>query len=108
MAINALAPNFFRFFGCGLPVPEKLEGCTILDLGSGSGRDCYALSKLVGESGHVTGIDMTENLVLPMQICIHQNNLSNAYFALIILFSVDSCITEIYPAPPGEVWICKS
>lgn len=35
----------------------------MLDLGSGSGRDCYTLSKLVGEHGHVTGIDMTESLV---------------------------------------------
>ncbi|KAM4627154.1 arsenite methyltransferase [Polymixia lowei] len=52
-----------RFFGCGLPVPEKLEGCRVLDLGSGSGRDCYALSKLVGQRGHVTGIDMTEELI---------------------------------------------
>uniref|UniRef100_A0A8C5DNU2 Arsenite methyltransferase n=1 Tax=Gouania willdenowi TaxID=441366 RepID=A0A8C5DNU2_GOUWI len=33
----------------------------ILDLGSGSGRDCYMLSQLVGEKGHVTGIDMTED-----------------------------------------------
>ncbi|XP_030599416.1 arsenite methyltransferase-like isoform X2 [Archocentrus centrarchus] len=51
-----------RFFGCGLPFPAKLEGCRVLDLGSGSGRDCYAFSKLVGPNGHVTGIDMTEDL----------------------------------------------
>lgn len=44
-------------------VPESLEGCRILDLGSGSGRDCYMLSQLVGETGHVTGIDMTEDQV---------------------------------------------
>ncbi|XP_061844281.1 arsenite methyltransferase-like [Nerophis lumbriciformis] len=50
-----------RYFGCGLVVPECLEGCRILDLGSGSGRDCYMLSQLVGETGHVTGIDMTED-----------------------------------------------
>ncbi|KAM9315127.1 arsenite methyltransferase [Pholidichthys leucotaenia] len=49
-----------RYYGCGLVVPECLEGCRILDLGSGSGRDCYMLSQLVGEKGHVTGIDMTE------------------------------------------------
>ncbi|XP_053712775.1 arsenite methyltransferase-like [Synchiropus splendidus] len=49
-----------RYYGCGLVVPECLEGCSILDLGSGSGRDCYMLSQLVGQSGHVTGIDMTE------------------------------------------------
>ncbi|KAM3875241.1 arsenite methyltransferase [Diretmus argenteus] len=53
-----------RFFGCGLPVAAKLEGCRVLDLGSGSGRDCYALSKLVGQKGHVTGIDMTEDLIV--------------------------------------------
>ncbi|XP_038434589.1 arsenite methyltransferase isoform X6 [Canis lupus familiaris] len=52
-----------RYYGCGLVIPECLENCWILDLGSGSGRDCYALSQLVGETGHVTGIDMTESQV---------------------------------------------
>ncbi|XP_030344395.1 arsenite methyltransferase [Strigops habroptila] len=52
-----------RYYGCGLVVPECLESCWILDLGSGSGRDCYLLSQLVGEQGHVTGIDMTEGQV---------------------------------------------
>lgn len=50
-----------KYYGCGLVVPECLEGCRLLDLGSGSGRDCYMLSQLVGEKGHVTGIDMTED-----------------------------------------------
>uniref|UniRef100_A0AAY4EYL2 Arsenite methyltransferase n=1 Tax=Denticeps clupeoides TaxID=299321 RepID=A0AAY4EYL2_9TELE len=50
-----------RYYGCGLVVPECLEGCWILDLGCGSGRDCYLLSQLVGEKGHITGIDMTED-----------------------------------------------
>ncbi|XP_074485190.1 arsenite methyltransferase [Sebastes fasciatus] len=50
-----------RYYGCGLVVPECLDGCRILDLGSGSGRDVYMLSQLVGEKGHVTGIDMTED-----------------------------------------------
>ncbi|MGH0117183.1 UNVERIFIED_CONTAM: hypothetical protein FKN15_046104 [Acipenser sinensis] len=49
-----------RYYGCGLVVPESLENCYILDLGCGSGQDCYMLSQLVGEKGHVTGIDMTE------------------------------------------------
>ncbi|CAL8332377.1 unnamed protein product [Merluccius merluccius] len=50
-----------KYYGCGLVVPECLEGCQILDLGSGSGRDVYMLSQLVGEKGFVTGIDMTED-----------------------------------------------
>lgn len=49
-----------RFYGCGSPLPPVLEGRTVLDLGCGSGRDCYLLSRLVGESGRVIGIDMTE------------------------------------------------
>uniref|UniRef100_A0A914E5N0 Arsenite methyltransferase n=1 Tax=Acrobeloides nanus TaxID=290746 RepID=A0A914E5N0_9BILA len=40
------------FYGCGLPIPEALNGCKVLDLGSGAGRDCYILSKLVGKNGH--------------------------------------------------------
>ena len=49
-----------RYYGCGLVNPPVLEGAHILDLGSGSGRDCYVLSQLVGEQGSVTGVDMTD------------------------------------------------
>lgn len=49
-----------KYYGCGIVIPEELGNCTILDLGSGSGRDCYVLSKLVGEKGRVVGVDMTE------------------------------------------------
>jgi len=49
-----------RYYGCGLVCPPLLEGCRILDLGSGSGRDAYALAQLVGERGHVVGVDMTK------------------------------------------------
>ncbi|KIC20947.1 methyltransferase domain-containing protein [Leisingera sp. ANG-Vp] len=48
-----------RYYGCGLIAPEALEGARILDLGCGAGRDVYALSALVGESGKVVGVDMT-------------------------------------------------
>jgi SAM-dependent methyltransferase len=49
-----------KFYGCGSPIPVAAEGCTILDLGCGTGRDAYVCSKLVGESGDVIGVDMTE------------------------------------------------
>jgi arsenite methyltransferase len=48
-----------RFYGCGAPLPPLLEGLTVLDLGCGSGRDCYLLSRLVGPEGRVIGVDMT-------------------------------------------------
>ncbi len=48
-----------RFYGCGSPLPPALGGATVLDLGCGTGRDVYLLSRLVGEHGRVIGIDMT-------------------------------------------------
>lgn len=48
-----------RFYGCGSPLPLGLAGCTVLDLGCGTGRDAYLLSRLVGEHGEVIGVDMT-------------------------------------------------
>ena len=49
-----------RYYGCGLVCPEQLQGCRVLDLGCGSGRDVYALAQLTGPSGEVVGVDMTE------------------------------------------------
>ncbi|MCK5424842.1 MAG: methyltransferase domain-containing protein [Emcibacter sp.] len=49
-----------RYYGCGLVCPPLLEGCRVLDLGSGSGRDVYALAQLVGPTGEVIGVDMTD------------------------------------------------
>ena len=49
-----------KYYGCGLTIPFDLKGLKILDLGSGSGRDCYIASKLVGQEGEVIGIDMTD------------------------------------------------
>ncbi len=49
-----------RYYGCGLITPALLEGCRVLDLGCGSGRDVYALAQLVGPTGEVVGLDMTD------------------------------------------------
>lgn len=48
-----------RYYGCGLILPDALDGCTVLDLGCGAGRDVYLLSQFVGENGSVIGVDMT-------------------------------------------------
>jgi arsenite methyltransferase len=52
-----------KFYGCGVPIPDCLSGATVLDLGSGTGRDCFVLSALVGEKGRVIGIDMTDEQI---------------------------------------------
>ena len=63
--IKALLKNIHdevssRYYGCGLVYPPLLEGLRILDLGCGSGQDCYVLAQMVGERGEVVGVDMTD------------------------------------------------
>ncbi len=48
-----------RFYGCGSPMPDDVEGMTVLDLGCGTGRDVFMVSALVGEGGRSIGVDMT-------------------------------------------------
>ncbi|ORX74397.1 hypothetical protein DL89DRAFT_15472 [Linderina pennispora] len=49
-----------RFYGCGMPLPTGIDGLRVLDLGCGAGRDCYVAAKLVGPTGEVIGLDMTD------------------------------------------------
>eukprot|EP01135_Chromosphaera_perkinsii_P001366 Nk52_evm93s164 gene=Nk52_evmTU93s164 len=49
-----------KYYGCGMIVPKCLKGMKVLDLGCGAGRDVYIISQLVGETGFVMGVDMTE------------------------------------------------
>lgn len=50
-----------KYYGCGLIALEGLAGKRILDLGCGTGRDVFLLAQLVGETGEVVGVDMTDN-----------------------------------------------
>jgi arsenite methyltransferase len=52
-----------KYYGCGTAIPSAIEGLNILDVGCGSGRDSYVMSKLVGEDGFVFGIDMTKEQI---------------------------------------------
>lgn len=50
-----------KYYGCGLCLPQyPLEGASVLDLGCGAGRDVYIASQLVGPTGNVVGVDMTD------------------------------------------------
>ncbi len=61
-----------RFYGCGSPLPPAIEGCTVLDLGCGSGRDVFLAAKLVGPAGRVIGVDMTEE-----QLAVGRRHVTN-------------------------------
>ena len=58
--LDAIHPEVLnRFYGCGSPMPDDVEGLTVLDLGCGTGRDVFMVSALVGEGGRSIGVDMT-------------------------------------------------
>ena len=49
-----------KFYGCGSPIPPALGGCSVIDLGCGTGKDVFIASRLTGADGFVTGVDMTD------------------------------------------------
>ncbi|MFP5471057.1 MAG: arsenite methyltransferase [Bacteroidia bacterium] len=51
--------------GCGLPTAfaKIKKGDKVLDLGSGAGNDCFVAREIVGETGKVIGIDMTDAMI---------------------------------------------
>ncbi|MEM0896231.1 MAG: methyltransferase domain-containing protein [Verrucomicrobiota bacterium] len=50
-------------YGCGDPSKHVLEGETVLDLGSGTGKICFIASQVVGAGGKVIGVDMTDDML---------------------------------------------
>ena len=64
--------------GCGNLSPEHITGLHVVDLGSGNGRDSFALSKLVGEHGSVIGVDIAHKQVhqLGYEKCIQSCDIS--------------------------------
>lgn len=51
--------------GCGIPTEfaDIKNGDTVVDLGSGAGNDVFVARAIVGETGKVIGIDMTEQMI---------------------------------------------
>ncbi|MBN2682728.1 MAG: arsenite methyltransferase [Bacteroidales bacterium] len=51
--------------GCGLPTEfaNIKKGDSVLDLGSGAGNDCFVALHYTGDSGNVTGLDFTEEML---------------------------------------------
>ena len=51
--------------GCGLPTQYAgiRKGDAILDLGSGAGNDCFVARSITGETGQVTGLDFTDEML---------------------------------------------
>jgi len=50
-------------YGCGDPSRWLKPGETVLDLGSGTGKICFLAAQVVGPSGRVIGVDMTDDML---------------------------------------------
>ncbi|MBF2026721.1 MAG: methyltransferase domain-containing protein [Oscillatoriales cyanobacterium C42_A2020_001] len=50
-------------YGCGDPTRYVEVGETVVDLGSGAGKNCYILAQRVGEKGRVIGVDFNDEML---------------------------------------------
>src|SRR6266511_3512738 len=50
-------------YGCGDPSRYLKPGETVLDLGSGTGKICFIAAQVVGATGKIIGIDMTDEML---------------------------------------------
>lgn len=86
--IESAAPSLLNSF-CGVGNPFSLgkiqHGEVVLDLGCGAGFDMFIASRLVGESGRVCGVDLTEDMVTRAK-----NNLAGANITNFEIKKVDS------------------
>ncbi|MDX2232127.1 MAG: methyltransferase domain-containing protein [Leptolyngbyaceae cyanobacterium bins.349] len=50
-------------YGCGDPTRYVATGETVVDLGSGAGKNCYILAQKVGATGCVIGVDVNPEML---------------------------------------------
>jgi arsenite methyltransferase len=63
--LDGYVPEADMNLGCGLPTQHTniSEGNIVVDLGSGAGNDVFIARRLVGDTGRVIGIDMTQQMI---------------------------------------------
>ncbi|NEP07454.1 MAG: methyltransferase domain-containing protein [Okeania sp. SIO2G4] len=50
-------------YGCGDPTLYISPGETVVDLGSGAGKNCYIIAQKVGAEGQVIGVDFNDDML---------------------------------------------
>ena len=129
----AMAPEGANLgLGCGNPhrKAQIKQGEVVLDLGSGTGLDCFIAGKAVGRRGRAIGVDMTPEMLSKARSIAKENKIRNVEFRLgeienlpVADNTADVCISncvinlsdnkprvyrEIYRAlkPGGRISIC--
>jgi len=82
--LSGYVPDADLALGCGLPTEfaQIKPGDTVVDLGSGAGNDCFIAHSIVGETGRVIGIDMTEAMIEKAKVNAAKLGFKNAEFRL--------------------------
>ena len=57
-----------RYYGCGLVVPQAIEGAHVLDLGSGAGQDAYLLAQRDKQPKQASSFDREVEATLKAQL----------------------------------------
>ena len=78
--IPAAAIESFAGVGHYFDIANLKEGEHVLDLGSGSGMDVFVAALKVGNTGHVSGVDMTDEQLEKSERLRKENNIANVSF----------------------------
>lgn len=72
----------FKSLGCGTPLSFEVlkEGERVLDIGSGEGIEALIAALMVGESGEVVGLDMTDEMLEKARMNAEKCGFSNVRF----------------------------
>ena len=78
--IPAAAIESFAGVGYYFDMASLKKGEHVLDLGSGSGMDVFVAALKVGSTGHVSGVDMTDQQLEKSERLRKENNVENVSF----------------------------
>lgn len=80
--IDAFTDEALNSF-CGVGNPFSISsipvGSKVLDIGCGAGFDLLVARKIVGDKGHVCGIDLTDEMIKKAQLLIERSGYKNIY-----------------------------
>jgi ubiquinone/menaquinone biosynthesis C-methylase UbiE len=79
-AVPAASIESFAGVGYYFDLADLHHGDQIVDLGSGSGMDTFIAAIRVGESGHVSGIDMTDAQLAKAERLGHEHGFTSVRF----------------------------